>query len=186
MKLNPDKSTIISFDAKNIYFSIKYALIDKSVYYFSATLSICERTTIKLYLKMIKLALTSNILTFRGKYYKYNGAVEINKRGLAIGYFESAWLTDLAMLFILEQSIVKEHFDDTLLKGIYRDDGQAIFDKKEKKKDVATWLDSFQKAIDFYATNDFLKFTVTIWGADRDDRSRHLKVAIDTNNLSHS
>ena len=75
---------------------------------------------------------------------------------------------------------MKGNFDNTLLKGIYRDDGLAIFNRKMKKKDVAQWLDSFQKAINHYATNNFLKFTVTIWGANRDDRSKHPKVSIDT------
>ena len=49
-----------------------------------------------------------------------------------------------------------------------------------KKNDVVLWLNSFQKALDYYATNGFLKFTVTIWGKDRNDRSKHTKVSIDT------
>ena len=93
--------------------------------------------------------MSSNILTFRGKYYKYNEAVQINKTGLTIGSFESVWITDLAMSFILEQNMAKGHFDDTLLKGSYKDDGLAIFDRKMKITDIATWLDSFQQAINY-------------------------------------
>ena len=89
MKLDPNQSTIILFDAGNMYPSIKYALVEKAVGCFSATLSIDESTTIKKCLKMIKFAMSSNTLTFRGKYYKYNGSVEVNKRGLTIGGFES-------------------------------------------------------------------------------------------------
>ena len=51
--------------------------------------------------------MSSNILTFRGKYYKYNEAVQINKTGLTIGSFESGWITDFAMSFILEQNMAK-------------------------------------------------------------------------------
>ena len=65
--------------------------------------------------------------------------------------------------------MVKGHFDNTLLKGIYRDDGIAIFNQKMKKKDVARWLNSFQQALNYYATNDSLKFMVTIWGKERND-----------------
>ena len=66
-----------------------------------------------------------------------------------IGGFESAWLADLTMAFLLEQNMVKGHFDDTLLKGIYRDNGLAIFNQKMKKKDIAQWLNSFQQALNY-------------------------------------
>ena len=46
---------------------------------------------------MIKFTMRSNILTFRGKYYEYDGSVKINKRGLNIGGFEFSWLVDLAI-----------------------------------------------------------------------------------------
>ena len=88
--LNPNHSTTISFNAENIYPSIKYTLVEKTVDYFAATLSIDESTKIKKYLELIKFATSSNILTFRGKYYKYNRAVKIHKRGLTIEGFESA------------------------------------------------------------------------------------------------
>ena len=53
---------------------------------------------------------------------------------MTIGGFESAWLGDLAVPFILEQNMVKWHFDDTLQKGIYRDDGLTILNRKNKEK----------------------------------------------------
>ena len=50
-----------------------------------------------------------------------------------------------------------------------------------KKKDVTNWLVSFQQALNIYATNDFLKFTATIWGGDRDDESKNQMVNVDSN-----
>ena len=105
---------------------------------------------------------------------------------MTIGGFESAWLGDLAVPFILEQNMVKWHFDDTLQKGIYRDDGLTILNRKTKKKDVAMLLDSFQQAINYYATNILKIFTVTIWRAYRDDRSKHPIITIDMKDFFRS
>ena len=55
-------------------------------------------------------AMSSNILKFRGKYYKYDGAVPINEGGLAIGGFEFAWLVDLTMAFLHEKKHGKREF----------------------------------------------------------------------------
>ena len=54
--------------------------------------------------------MSSNILKFRGKYYKYDGAVPINEGGLAIGGFEFAWLVDLTMAFLHEKKHGKREF----------------------------------------------------------------------------
>ena len=112
---------------------------------------------------MVRFAMSSNILTFQGKYYEYDGYVTVNKRVLTIGGYESTWLADLTMAFLLEQNMVKGYFNKTIINGIYRDDGFAIFNRRMKKKDVRKWLVSFQKALNIYATNNFLKFTATIW-----------------------
>ena len=85
-----------------MYPSIEYALVEKAVKFFSADLNTDESTTIKKCLEILKFATSSNILTFRGKYYEYDGAVAINERDLTIGVFRSAWLADLAMAFLLE------------------------------------------------------------------------------------
>ena len=69
--LDPNHSTTISFDAENMYPSIKYALIEKAVDYFRKNLNTDESTTIKKCLEILKFAMSSNIIAFRGKYYKY-------------------------------------------------------------------------------------------------------------------
>ena len=73
----------------NMYPSIKHALVEKAVDYFIATLNIDESTTIKERLEMIKFAMSSNILNFRGNHYEYDGAVEINEMHFTMGGFES-------------------------------------------------------------------------------------------------
>ena len=87
---------------ENVYPSIKYALVEKAVDHFSKNMNTDENTTIKKCLEMLKFAMSSNILTFRGKYYEYNGEVPIEKRDLTIGGFESAWLADLTMAFFIK------------------------------------------------------------------------------------
>jgi hypothetical protein len=42
---------------------------------------------------------------------------------LTLGEYESAWLADLVVAFILENSRL---FDDAVYDGIYRDDGLVL------------------------------------------------------------
>ena len=50
----------------------------------------------------------------------------VEDRGLTIGGYESAWLADLAMAFLLE-TINQNKFNKTKYFGIYCDDGIAVF-----------------------------------------------------------
>ena len=60
-----------------MYPSIKYNLVKKEVDYFNRKISKKGLMNIKKYLELIKHAISSNILTFCRKYYKYNGSVSI-------------------------------------------------------------------------------------------------------------
>eukprot|EP00957_Ditylum_brightwellii_P058270 4418350-Ditylum_brightwellii.AAC.1 len=67
----------------------------------------------------------STLIQFQDKYYKYKGAAGASADkediGLAIGGFESVWLADLVVSYLLEMT--EDHFTKTITKGIYRDDG---------------------------------------------------------------
>ena len=49
------------------------------------------------------------------------------------------------------------------------------------KEEVNVWLNSFQNAINHFCENEFLQFTVTIWGKDREDNTVSEKVNVDKN-----
>jgi hypothetical protein len=60
--------------------------------------------------------------------------------------YESAWLADLAMAFLLEM-MDQNVFDKTKYFGIYCDDGIAIFPGVWTQTEVADWFLTFQGAI---------------------------------------
>ena len=53
--LDPNQSTIISFDAENMYPSIKYALVEEAIDYFSKKLNTDENTEIKVFIFLFPL-----------------------------------------------------------------------------------------------------------------------------------
>jgi hypothetical protein len=74
---------------------------------------------------MIKFGMGNTLLTFVDKYYEYSGDLDIEDRGLTIGRYESAWLADLCMAYVMDNS--RDILDDLIYDGIYRDDGIAVF-----------------------------------------------------------
>lgn len=111
----------------------------------------------------------ATLLTFVDKYYEYGGGHNINKRGLTIGDYESAWLADLVASFILKKT--KRHFKDALFSRIYQDDGITIDKGKWSKQDIDCWLSRFQSQVDAIAGSSFLQFTVVVWDEDKEDGS---------------
>jgi hypothetical protein len=53
-------------------------------------------------LDLIKFGMSTTLIQFCGVYYLYDGDKEIENKGFTIGGYELAWLTDLAMAFLLE------------------------------------------------------------------------------------
>jgi len=82
-----------------------------------------------------------------------------------IGGCESAWPADLVAVPVLENAAT--HFRNT--RCFCRDDGIAIFEGDLKKSGITGWLDGFQHNINELAGSDFLHFTASIWGSDKDD-----------------
>ena len=94
-------------------------MVIKAVNYFSKGLRKGEKKRIKDCLKMVNSGMTLTILSFKDEFYKYNGKVEVRKKVLTIGGFESAWLADLVMTFLLDQPMANTHFNDIHFTGIY-------------------------------------------------------------------
>ena len=68
--------------------------------------------------------MSSTLLAFEKKYYEYCDK-GIEKKGLAIGGYESAFLAYLVVSYLFEKCI--NPFKEVLWKGIYRDDGLLVF-----------------------------------------------------------
>jgi hypothetical protein len=100
LQLTPRANTIISIDAQDYYPSIKFKLVKQAIDYFSSKLPQQDRLTIDMCLDMIKFGMSSTYFRFQDQYYKYDGDQDENKRGLTIGRYESAWLSDIVGSYI--------------------------------------------------------------------------------------
>jgi hypothetical protein len=125
LHLKRDNVTIISFDAVKMYPSIKYKFVRRAIKYFVGNLNAETQRRIETCLKMIKFGMGNTLLTFVDKYYEFGGDLDIEDRGLTIGRYESAWLADLCMAYVMDNS--RDILDDLTYDGIYRDDGIAVF-----------------------------------------------------------
>ena len=124
LKIKKDEVTIASVDAINMYPSIKLAAIRKAVIFFARKLTAATKKTINLCLELIHFEMSSTLISFDGKYYKYHGG-EREKQGLAIGGYESEFLADLVASYLFEKA--KANFRPKIYHRIYRDDGLVAF-----------------------------------------------------------
>ena len=65
--------TISSFDAINMYPSIKISTIRKALRFFKRKLTETTKKTINLRLELSCFGMSSTLISFDGKYYKYHG-----------------------------------------------------------------------------------------------------------------
>jgi len=155
--------TIASVDAEAMYPSIKFDLIKKAIEFYAKNITDeNEIEKINKCLDLIQFGMCTTLIQFCGVYYLYDGDKEVEDKGLTIGGYESAWLADLAMAFLLE-TMDQRVLDETKYFGIYRDDGLAVFPGTWTQKETADWLSKFQSSINDIAGNDKLSFTAEIW-----------------------
>ena len=152
-----------------MYPSIKFDLIKKAIEYFASNITDKnEIEKVNKCLDLIKFGMSTTLIQFCGVYYLYDGDKEVEDRGLTIGGYESAWLADLAMAFLLE-TIDQNVLNETKYFGIYRNDGIAVFPGTWMQTEVEDWLLAFQRAINDKAGNDKLSFMAKVWtpGGDK-------------------
>ena len=101
LKLKRGEVTIAPVDAINMHPSIKMSTIKKSVRFFARTLTAATNKTINLFMELIRFGMSSTLISFDGKYYEYHGGKN-GKQGLAIGRYESDFLTDLVAPYLLK------------------------------------------------------------------------------------
>ena len=100
--------------------------------------------------------MSSTLLNFKDKYYIYDGDLAPDDRGLTIGGYESAWLADLTITFVLERAR-KDIFLDFKYFSVYRDDGIGIFNKKLNELQLNDWLLEFQTEVNEICGNECFK-----------------------------
>jgi hypothetical protein len=79
----------------------------------------------------------------------------------------------------LEQ--VDEKVSDIRFFGIYRDDGLVVFNSKQTKTQIQTWLNDFQRTVDKLCGNSFLKFTAVMWHSGGRSSRSTTNLSVDTN-----
>ena len=125
----------------------------------------------------IVMANQTIVPTFNGKYWEYGGS-DVDKKGLTIGGFESAFLADLVAAFILENS--QDLFENSIYSKIYRDDGIKVDLGIQTTDEICDWLEIFQTRVNEVTGSDSLKFTMEIWNPDSppDEKPRNERVTI--------
>jgi hypothetical protein len=158
----------------------KYGLIEKAVNYYTQNVSDNDKEVTNICLEFIKFGMCNTLITFVDKYYLYDGDLDFNNRGLTVGGFESAWLADLTISYLLE-TIDQDLFKNVDYFGIYRDDGLAVFKKDLQPLEISNWLSSFQNAINSVAGNNFLQFTAVVWKPNGDGIDNDISPLSDDN-----
>jgi hypothetical protein len=116
----------------------------------------------------------NTLLTFVDKYYEYGGNLDVEDRGLTIGGYKLAWLTNLCMAYVTDNS--RDFLDELVYKGIYRNNGIAIFKGLVTTSELAKWLGIFQARVNNLTDSKFLEFTTEVWGNDRDNGRKYKAV----------
>jgi hypothetical protein len=161
LNINKNNNTVILIDIVDFYPSTRFSLIYKAIEYFTENLSLDDKNLIFYCMDLIKFGMKSTLISFKDKIFEYKGNGDEEDRGLAIGGYESAFLADMVVSFLFEKTI--DMFDNTIYKGIYRDDGITIFNNKLSEIQLDNWISLFQRKINFITEGNFFKFTVALW-----------------------
>ena len=157
---------IASIDAASMCPLIKCDLVEKAVNYFAKDLNDDDKSEIRNCLEMTKFGMGTMHIQFDGNHCEHDSNDNIAEKGLTIRGFESGWLSDLAMVFLLLNTLemieeMTEYF------GMCCDDELAVFRGNLQQSDAAKWLERFQNAVNEIAGNDKLQLMAAAWGKTR-------------------
>eukprot|EP00957_Ditylum_brightwellii_P116216 8864728-Ditylum_brightwellii.AAC.1 len=122
-----------------MYPSVRVKLIQKALNHYARDLPDKAKKTIKQCMDIIHFGMKSTLIQFQGKYCVYRGEVKEGEEAeenvvLAIGAYESAFLTDIIDSFVFEK--MSKCFKVSKFRGIYHNDGSVILTGKWVKKDT--------------------------------------------------
>ena len=98
--------------------------------------------------------MSSDLISFDGKYYKYHSGKKEEQRFL-IDEYESNFLADLVASYLFDKS--KPFLNPKTYQGMYRDDVLVVFKGKESVKQIKDGLEEFQKRMNRAAGNQQLQ-----------------------------
>ena len=135
-----DNVTIASLDISKMYPSIRFSIIEDAVTFFTRGAPREMKDRAAVCLEMLQFGMERTYLQFGDKYYQYEGEGVPGDPGLTIGGYESAWLADLGLAYLLQQ--VPSIVNRMEFLEFYRDDGLVVFDGKVTKQYVHNWLET--------------------------------------------
>ena len=112
----------------------------------------------------------NTIITFRDKYYEYGVSDDPMEKGLTIGGYDSAWLADMVAGYLLD--LAESHLEMTTFFGMYRDDGNVVFDGIRSADELKTWLAEFQTKVNSNVGGNDIEFTMDIWKPGEESRTQ--------------
>jgi hypothetical protein len=191
LELKEGLHTLSSVDVESMYPSIKYSLIEDAIWHYvvkafkemGKKLEPIDRNTIEVCLEFVRFSMGNTLIDYGGKYYEYDGDKTIEERGLTIGGFESAWLADLAIAYILEDMGESKPalFDRLGYLGFYRDDGFTYFNGRLTVREMENWLHDFQMGVNEVVGDDSIKFTADIFQPIKDGYVQDKKSPVSVN-----
>ena len=104
MSIKRSTHSVTSIDAKKMYSSVKFEMIEWAVNLFLTNTSNDDKKTVKLCFDIVKFGMDNVFVTFEDQYYIYSGFLPVKEKGLAIGKFESVFFDDIVATYILENS----------------------------------------------------------------------------------
>jgi len=157
--ISEDQNTITTFDVKNMYPNIKQSYIKTAIDHFSSNFSKEDKERIDLGWQTAKFGMQNVIIRHRETYHQFQGSDDSDP-GLAIGSFESAFFSDLAMAYLFGR--LKDDFEeDCVYAKIYRDDCLLVFRSVKGKEELETWHEEISKKIE--AIMPAIKFKMDQW-----------------------
>ena len=121
--------------------------------------------------------MSHQILQFQGNYYEYKGA-NADDPGLTIGGFESAFCSDIVVVFLLDKLQNKvfknivlrtkkgNRWQNFIYNKMYRDDRILVTEKTWSPEMFEQWLNKFQENVNKLLNSDKLCFTLVVWDQD--------------------
>jgi len=169
LNLRGDNCSIASLDIVKMYPSIQNCLIRKAIDHYSENLSTEDKKLIKAALEMQEFSMGNTLVMFRDKYYEYGVVDDPTKKTLTIGGYDSAWLADMVGSYIFD--LAEDQFGLLKYLGLYRDDGNIVFDRVRSSDEIGDWLTNFQSKVNEIVGNDSIQFTMDIWKPGEESRT---------------
>ena len=168
LELKADNSTITSLDIKDMYHLIRYKLVQKSIQHYSEAFGKEEMEVIEAALEMLKFSMGNTLVTFCERYCEYEVEDDPVMRALTVGGYNSGWYTDMVASYIID--LAKDHVSIASFFGIYRDDGNVLFEENRTCKELQKWLQALQVHMNKITDGD-IQFTMDIWKPREDSRT---------------